>query len=68
MHRLKSILSGLKSCVKDDFYMELMPHNGAEVNKQLADLADEFKIQTVVTPDCHHVDDHKKKFKSLNFL
>ena len=47
--------------------MELMPHNGAEVNKQLSELADEFKIQTVVTPDCHMLIHHKKKFKSLNY-
>jgi DNA polymerase-3 subunit alpha len=53
---------------KDDFYMELMPHNGAEVNKQLADLADEFKIQTVVTPDCHHVDESQKEIQEFKLL
>jgi DNA polymerase-3 subunit alpha len=53
---------------KDDFYMELMPHNGAEVNKQLAELADEFKIQTVVTPDCHHVDPSQKEIQEFKLL
>ena len=48
--------------------MELMPHNGAEVNKQLADLADEFKIQTVVTPDCHHVDESQKEIQEFKLL
>ena len=52
----------------DDFYMELMPHNGAKVNKQLADLADEFKIQTVVTPDCHHVDESQKEIQEFKLL
>jgi len=52
----------------NDFYMELMPHNGAEVNKQLADLADEFKIQTVVTPDCHHVDESQKEIQEFKLL
>jgi DNA polymerase-3 subunit alpha len=53
---------------KDDFYMELMPHNGAVVNKQLADLADEYKIQTVVTPDCHHVDESQKEIQEFKLL
>jgi DNA polymerase III subunit alpha len=48
--------------------MELMPHNGAEVNKQLADLADEFKVQTVVTPDCHHVDSSQKEIQEFKLL
>jgi DNA polymerase-3 subunit alpha len=52
----------------DDFYMELMPHNGAEVNKQLSELADEFKIQTVVTPDCHHVDESQKEIQEFKLL
>jgi hypothetical protein len=33
-----------------------MPHNAPEINKYLIELADEFEIKVVVTPDCHHVD------------
>jgi DNA polymerase-3 subunit alpha len=38
----------------DDYYIEVMPHNPAEMNHQLLSLADEFGIKAVVTPDCHH--------------
>jgi len=64
----KKHIEWFKRVFKDDFYMELMPHNGAEVNKQLADLADEFKIQTVVTPDCHHVDKSQKEIQEFKLL
>jgi DNA polymerase III subunit alpha len=64
----KKHIEWFKRVFQDDFYMELMPHNGAEVNKQLADLADEFKIQTVVTPDCHHVDESQKEIQEFKLL
>jgi DNA polymerase-3 subunit alpha len=64
----KKHIEWFKRVFADDFYMELMPHNGAEVNKQLADLADEFKIQTVVTPDCHHVDESQKEIQEFKLL
>ena len=64
----KTHIEWFKRVFADDFYMELMPHNGAEVNKQLADLADEFKIQTVVTPDCHHVDSSQKEIQEFKLL
>jgi DNA polymerase III subunit alpha len=64
----KKHIEWFKRVFADDFYMELMPHNGAEVNKQLAELADEFKIQTVVTPDCHHVDESQKEIQEFKLL
>jgi len=64
----KKHIEWFKRVFKDDFYMELMPHNGAEVNKQLAELADEFKVQTVVTPDCHHVDESQKEIQEFKLL
>ena len=64
----KKHIEWFKRVFKDDFYMELMPHNGAEVNKQLADLADEFNVQTVVTPDCHHVDESQKEIQEFKLL
>jgi DNA polymerase-3 subunit alpha len=64
----KKHIEWFKRVFKDDFYMELMPHNGAEVNKQLADLADEFKIKVVVTPDCHHVDESQKEVQEFKLL
>jgi DNA polymerase III alpha subunit len=38
MLKLKKHIQWFKRVFADDFYMELMPHNGADVNKQLADL------------------------------
>ena len=64
----KKHIEWFKRVFKDDFYMELMPHNGADVNQQLADLADEFKVQTVVTPDCHHVDSSQKEIQEFKLL
>jgi len=64
----KSHLEWFKKVFKDDFYMEVMPHNGAEVNRQLVDLADEFNIEIVVTPDCHHVDKSQKEIQEFKLL
>jgi DNA polymerase III subunit alpha len=64
----KKHIEWFKRVFAGDFYMELMPHNGAEVNRQLSDLADEFKIQTVVTPDCHHVDESQKEIQEFKLL
>jgi DNA polymerase-3 subunit alpha len=64
----KKHIEWFKRVFVDDFYMELMPHNGAEVNKQLSDLADEFKVQVVVTPDCHHVDKSQKEIQEFKLL
>lgn len=43
-----------KNRFKDDFYMEIQPHNPVELNKKLLELADEFKIKPVITGDCHY--------------
>ncbi len=64
----KKHIEWFKRVFGNDFYMELMPHNGAEVNKQLSDLADEFGVETVVTPDCHHVDESQKEIQEFKLL
>ena len=43
-----------KQVFKDDFYMELQPHNPYELNAQMLKLADEFGIKSTVTLDCHY--------------
>ena len=50
----KKYIEWFKDTFKDDYYIEVMPHNPAEINKQLIALADEFDVKVVVTPDCHH--------------
>ena len=64
----KKHLGWFKKVFADDFYMELMPHNGEQVNKQLESLADEYGIKVVVTPDCHHVDSSQKEIQEFKLL
>jgi DNA polymerase-3 subunit alpha len=52
----------------DDYYIEVMPHNPAEVNHQLLALADEFGIKAVVTPDCHHAHTGQKEIQELKLI
>ncbi len=52
----------------DDYYIEVMPHNAAEINKQLIELADEYKIKVVVTPDCHHAHTGQKEIQELKLI
>ena len=52
----------------DDYYIEVMPHNPAEMNHQLLALADEFGIKPVVTPDCHHSDVGQKEIQELKLI
>jgi DNA polymerase-3 subunit alpha len=52
----------------DDYYIEVMPHNSAEINKGIIELADAAKIKIVVTPDCHHSDPSQKEVQELMLL
>lgn len=42
-----------KDLFGDDFYMEIQPHNSADLNKALLDLGDSLGIKSTVTLDCH---------------
>ena len=52
----------------DDYYIEVMPHNPAEINHQLLALADEFGIKAVATPDCHHAHTGQKEIQELKLV
>jgi len=52
----------------DDYYIEVMPHNPAEMNHQLLSLADEFGIKAVITPDCHHAHTGQKDIQELKLI
>ena len=52
----------------DDYYIEVMPHNPAEINHQLLALADEFGVKPVVTPDCHHAHTGQKEIQELKLI
>ena len=52
----------------DNYYIEVMPHNPAEINHQLLELADEFGIKAVATPDCHHAHTGQKEIQELKLI
>jgi DNA polymerase-3 subunit alpha len=64
----KEHIQWAKKTFGDDYYIEVMPHNPAEINKMLLDLADEFGVTPVVTPDCHHADTSQKEIQELKLI
>ena len=52
----------------DDFYVEVMPHNPAEINKALVELADAAGIKLAVTPDCHHATVDQKVIQEMMLI
>jgi DNA polymerase-3 subunit alpha len=64
----KKHIEWFKRVFNDDYYIEVMPHNEAEINKQLIQLADEFGVQVVVTPDCHHSSTDQKEIQEFKLL
>jgi DNA polymerase-3 subunit alpha len=66
--KAKKYIKWFKDTFKDDYYIEIMPHNPQQVNMHLMDLADEFGIKIVVTPDCHHSDKSQKEIQELKLI
>ena len=64
----KEKIEWFKRVFEDDYYIEVMPHNSAEINHQLVELADEYDIKIVVTPDCHHSDVGQKEIQELKLI
>jgi len=64
----KKHIEWFKKVFNGDYYIEVMPHNAAEINKQLIDLADEFGVKVVVTPDCHHSHTDQKEIQEFKLL
>jgi DNA polymerase III subunit alpha len=64
----KRIIEWHKRVFGEDYYIEIMPHNPAEVNNQLLALADEYGVTPVVTPDCHHSDAGQKEIQELKLI
>jgi DNA polymerase-3 subunit alpha len=64
----KEHIAKCKKIFGDDYYIEVMPHNPPEINKALLDLADEFGVKPVVTPDCHHSDPSQKEIQELKLI
>jgi DNA polymerase-3 subunit alpha len=64
----KKYIQWFKDTFGSDYYIEVMPHNEAHINKYLIELADEFSVKVVVTPDCHHVDQSQKEVQEFKLL
>jgi DNA polymerase III subunit alpha len=64
----KSQIEWHKRVFGEDYYIEVMPHNPPEINKQLLELADEFGVEAVVTPDCHHAHSGQKEIQELKLI
>jgi DNA polymerase-3 subunit alpha len=64
----KKYMQWFKEEFGDDYYIEVMPHNSAEINKGIVELADAMKIKIVVTPDCHHADTSQKEIQELMLI
>jgi DNA polymerase-3 subunit alpha len=64
----KKHIKWFKNNFGNDYYIEVMPHNTPEINKSLIELADEFEIKVVVTPDCHHSDTSQKEIQEFKLL
>jgi len=64
----KKYIKWFKEEFGDDYYLEVMPHNDESINRTILQLADEFKIKPIVTPDCHHVDQSQKEIQELKLI
>ena len=64
----KEEIKWYKGVFGKDYYIEVMPHNPAEINQQLLELADEFEVQAVATPDCHHAHTGQKEIQELKLI
>ena len=64
----KKYITWFKDTFAEDYYIEVMPHNKPEINKYLIDLADQFNVKVIVTPDCHHVDQSQREIQEFKLL
>jgi DNA polymerase-3 subunit alpha len=64
----KKYISWFKEQFGNDYYIEVMPHNEAHINKYLLELADEFNINAIVTPDCHHSHPGQKEIQEFKLI
>ena len=64
----KQHIATLRDIAGEDFYIELMPHNSAGINAALLGLANEFKVKTIVTPDCHHAHVGQKVIQEIMLI
>jgi DNA polymerase-3 subunit alpha len=64
----KKHIKWFKDVFGEDYYIEMMPHTAAEINHVLVELADEFGVKMIATPDCHHSDPSQKEIQELKLI
>ena len=64
----KRIIEWHKRVFGEDYYIEVMPHNPPEVNRQLLELADKYGVTPIITPDCHHAHTGQKEIQELKLI
>ena len=64
----KKHIKWFKDVFGDDYYIEMMPHTAAKINHVLVELADEFGVKMIATPDCHHSDPSQKEVQELKLI
>jgi len=64
----KKHIKWFKDVFGEDYYIEMMPHTAAEINHVLVQLADEFGVKMIATPDCHHSDPSQKEVQELKLI
>lgn len=53
---------------KDNFFVEVMPHNIDGMNEKLFELANEMGAKCIVTPDCHHCTKDQKVIQEMMLI
>jgi DNA polymerase-3 subunit alpha len=53
---------------KNNFYVEVMPHNVSGMNEKLFALANEMGAKSIVTPDCHHCTKDQKVIQEMMLI
>ena len=66
--KAKELVLWFKERFEDDFYIEVMPHNPIKINKALLELADQYDVRPVVTPDCHHATTDQRVIQEMMLL
>lgn len=58
--RITALMRWFKNRFDTDFFVEIQPHNPAELNLRLLSLADEYSVSPIVTSDCHFATENQR--------
>jgi DNA polymerase-3 subunit alpha len=61
-------MSWYKDTFGDNFYVEVQPHNSAELNHKLLELADLYSVKPIVTTDCHYAEEKDRAVEEMMLI